>query len=469
MGGRSGRGTGDTGGDQRADTVVEMAYARAWDLQARMPWRPLTAEAARQRDTAGEPYVVVYRIAGRDTPLEVRLVSWRDHYVGIWLYDAQGRRTDELDLRLLDDESRLLHRRVRQWRYPGPQTAEFDDECPRFERELFPDGRGSVTQEPRGARGTMLVTVPGADVQRWQARPGFDAWPVVAALWERLPGPVALRAAELPPNEGAPETAETAETAEAAETAGGACDAPAACWRPPRPARPGPLDALFRPGTHLSDGYHAEMTVLQPSRTGTLRVPSGLLAVSGPDALVGERPALTIPVPPGEHVLEQARVRVGYDCEWSGGRVTRTDTTAVRLRVGERPAASWEMALGPDDDPRLLGENELFGFATDSATGCFADAGAWPSLHRLFERHLVQGEPDAGEDITDSLYLLRTRDEASGGELVAFATTGDGTYPVWVGRCADGEVAEVVVLVDGMPTVLRDAGADGTRPAPAPA
>ncbi|WP_311137212.1 DUF4241 domain-containing protein [Streptomyces sp. I6] len=125
------------------------------------------------------------------------------------------------------------------------------------------------------------------------------------------------------------------------------------------------------------------------------------------------------------------------------------------------------MGLGPDDDPRLLGENEIFGFCTDGATGCFADAGARESLHRLFERHLVHEEPGVGEDIPDSLYILRTQDEASGGELVAFATTGDGTHPVWVGRSADGDLAEVVVLVDGMPTMLQDAGADGAKTAPA--
>ncbi|MCX5199224.1 hypothetical protein OOK31_35990 [Streptomyces sp. NBC_00249] len=48
------------------------------------------------------------------------------------------------------------------------------------------------------------------------------------------------------------------------------------------------------------------MTVVEPRRTGTLRVPSGLLAVSGPDDL-----------------------------------------------------------LCPDDDPRLFGEDEVFGFDTD--------------------------------------------------------------------------------------------------------
>ncbi|OEJ30410.1 DUF4241 domain-containing protein [Streptomyces subrutilus] len=431
------------GGEQGPGTVVEVAYALAWDLEARAPWRPLSVKAARERDVAGLPYVVTYRIPGQEVPLEVRLVSWRDHYVGLWAYDDQGRRTDELDLRLLDDPTRLLSRRTRKWRYSGPEMAEFDDACSRSEMELFPNGKGSVSHEPEGAGGGRLVTPPRADTRRWQGRPDFDDWPVVAARRRGLPEPVTLRAAEV-----------------TSTTPDDSSGAPATCWRPPRPAQPGPLDAFFRPGTRLSDGYHLEMTVVEPRQTGTLSVPSGLLAVSGPDDLHGEGPAITVPVPPGTHVLEEGLVQAVYDCEWSKGRTTRTATTAVRLRVGETPAETWEMGLGRDDDPRLLVEDEVFGFNTDGATGCFADAGAWASLQELFERHLVRGEPGAGEDISDSMYLLRTRDGASGGELVAFATTGDGTYPVWVGRCADGEVAEVVVLVDGMPTVLDPDGAD---------
>ncbi|CAM5607541.1 DUF4241 domain-containing protein [Streptomyces avidinii] len=79
--------------------VVEVEYARAWDLEARAPWRPMSVGEARERDAAGLPYVVVYREPGREVPLEVRLVSWRDHYVGLWVYDAQGRRTYDLDMR----------------------------------------------------------------------------------------------------------------------------------------------------------------------------------------------------------------------------------------------------------------------------------------------------------------------------------------------------------------------------------
>lgn len=144
-------------------------------------------------------------------------------------------------------------------------------------------------------------------------------------------------------------------------------------------------------------------------------------------------------------------------------QVTRTDTMAVRVLLSDTPAATWEMAFRPDDDPRLLRENGIFGFDTDGATGCFADAGAWEPLLALFEKGLIQGDPnldpDVYEDINDSMYLLRTRDHASGGELAAFATTGDGTYPVWVGRCEAGEVVGVVVLVEGMPELLPESGA----------
>lgn len=63
------------------------------------------------------------------------------------------------------------------------------------------------------------------------------------------------------------------------------------------------------------------------------------------------------------------------------------------------------------------------------------------------------------EDIDNSTYLLRTRDQASGGELAAFATTGDGTYPVWVGRSDAGEVVGVVVLIEGTPELLPETAA----------
>ncbi|PKT71309.1 hypothetical protein CW362_19885 [Streptomyces populi] len=430
--------------------VVVVGYAQAWDLEARMPWRPLSVAEAGERDAAGLPYVVVYRAAGREAPLEVRLVSWRDHYVGLWVYDAQGRRTCHLDMRLLDDPARLLRRYTAGWTYTGQEMAEFDGACPRITVELFPDGKGRRTEEPQGKGGGSHVTVPRVrDEERWMNRPAFGAWPLLSAQVHGLTEPPVF---------------EITEGGAAADDASGS--APVTCWRPPRPARPGPIGELFRPGLRVTDGYHPEMTVVEPRRiAGTLRVPSGLLAVSGPDVYRGDGPHITVPVPPGEYVLEEALARHTYHCEWEGSEVTRTDTMAVRVLVSESPAATWEMGRRPDDDPRLLREDGIFGFDTDGATGCFADAGAWEPLLGLFERGLIQGDPDLDpdvyEDISDSMYLLRTRDRATGGELAAFATTGDGTYPVRVGRSEAGEVVGVVVLVEGMPELLPESTAAG--------
>lgn len=399
---------------------------------------------ARERDAAGLPYVVVYRAAGREAPLEVRLVSWRDHYVGLWAYDAQGRRTYDLDMRLLDDPTRLLRRYTVGWSYTGPEMAEFDEACPRVTVELFPDGRGRRTEEPQGKGGGSYVTVPRVrDDERWTDRPACGEWPLLSAQVHGLTEPPVFVITE------------------AANDSSGL--APATCWRPPRPAQPGPITELFRPGVRVTDGYHPEMTVVEPRRIGALRLPSGLLAVSGPDSDDGNGPHITVPVLPGEYVLEEAQARHTYHCEWEGSQVTRTDTMALRVLINDIPAATWEMALRPDDDPRLLRENEIFGFDTDGATGCFADAGAWEPLLALFEKGLIEGDPDLDpavyEDINDSMYLLRTRDQASGGELAAFATTRDGTYPVWVGRSEAGEVVGVVVLVEGMPELLPESGA----------
>ncbi|KOY56664.1 hypothetical protein ADK59_18020 [Streptomyces sp. XY332] len=90
----------------------------------------------------------------------------------------------------------------------------------------------------------------------------------------------------------------------------------------------------------VTDGYHPEMTVVEPCRVGTLRVPGGLLAVSGPDADDGDGPRITVPVPPGEYVLDEARVRFSYPCEsWdaesrTGGRELSHEEARARDAPG---------------------------------------------------------------------------------------------------------------------------------------
>ncbi|MEV0491225.1 hypothetical protein [Streptomyces atratus] len=308
------------------ESVVLLSYAEGWDLAARALWRPLTPEAATARDSAGLPYTVAYWITGRNEPVEVRLVSWQDHYTGVWVYDEQGRRTHRLELRLLDD-GRLFHRQVENWLYATPDMPEFDRTCARTKLRMHPGRRGRTSWEPQGDAGSRFDTL--ADVTEEQQRlavPGFADWPLFSAEQQGLAGPLVFRNAEAPE--------------------GRAVGRPEDAWRTPRPAGPGHLDALFRPGTRMSTRDFPAMTVLEPSRCGTLRVPGGLLAVDCPGN--DEGPRITVAVPPGEYVLEEAQVTVGYDCEWTGGWVTRTDmlqaTTPGEPRGAEptaRGAAAW--------------------------------------------------------------------------------------------------------------------------------
>ncbi|MFJ9945138.1 DUF4241 domain-containing protein [Streptomyces erythrochromogenes] len=420
--------------EREPGTVVEVGYAQGWDLTARAPWRPLSAEEARERDAAGLPYVVEYRIPGREAPVEVRLVSWPDHHVGLWVYDEQGRRTHQADYRLLDGD-RLLTRTTRIWRYGGPETAEFDAEAPRVTYTLHPDTRGIVSHEPRGSKGSRrdtLADVP--DEEKWRDRPAFGDWPVISAQVQGLAEPVSLRAAVVAGREG------------------GSGAEPAGLWRAPRPGTAGPVDALFRPGTRMATRHHPDMTVVEPRRMGTLNVPSGLLAVDCPLSASG--PRLTVGVPPGEYVLEEGQIAFGYHCVYDDRWVDTTEPTAVRVRVGEEPAVSWEMALAPEDDVRLLEDGHMYGFGTDAATGSFADAGAWVPLQERFRQAMDRHDADLAEDLTGSVHLLRTREPVSGAELVAFAVCSDGYHPVWVGRSADGDVVGVVVVVDWLPDLV---------------
>lgn len=403
-----------------AGMVVEWGYAEDWHPATRTPGRALSAEEARERDAAGLPYAVLQQVPGREVPAVVRWVCWRTGLVEIWAYDEQGRRTLQADLSLLADEGRLLNRRLISWRHPGPETTESAPECPRTVIEIDSDGTGRISHQPEGMRGSSLeaaVTVP--QEQRWSARPGFGTWPPLAPEGH-LPDWVREYLAAA----GTPEEV--------------------AVWRrePSRMYSREDFGVLFRPGTVMESPYAGEMTSVEPGPAGTLCVPSGLLAVSCP--LEEDGPHFALAVPPGEYPLDVARA------EMAGG----TEATAVRVRLGEAPAVSWEMALRPGDDTRLLREGEAYGFGTDGAMGAFADAGAWAPLQQRFVVAVTdRGDEGWMKEDAGSAFFRRVRGPGSGVGLAAFAVGSDGTHPVWVGRSASGDVVGVVVLVDGMPAL----------------
>ncbi|WAZ19140.1 DUF4241 domain-containing protein [Streptomyces cinnabarinus] len=397
----------------RQDDVVTVSYAVGWDAGARRAFGSLTRTQAQERDGEGEPYVVLHRVPGRAVPAEVHLVAWRDHFVGQWVYDEAGRRTHEIDLRLLDDD-RLFLRQYVERRYAAPEQPDLAPDAWRLRVELLPGERGRKVLEERGQDGGSFHTL--ADVpeeQRWYDRGEFG-----------------VRA-----------TADPAPLPEGAEATAGGAEEPVSLWRPPRPMRlEESVDDLFQPGNPYPVEPWEKTRTAAPRHIATLRVPTGRLAVSDPH---DHKPReLTERIPPGEYALETAVV-VG-EGEYGGDRFPVTEEPAVRLRIRDEPAAAWELALSEGEDPRLLLDGHAYGFSTDGAAGSFADAAAWETLSAKVGRYYKEQDTDACESIGEG--HLRATDEATGADLVSFYTGGDGTWPVWLGRSGSGELVSVVVI-----------------------
>jgi len=191
---------------------------------------------------------------------------------------------------------------------------------------------------------------------------------------------------------------------------------------------PSAVAELFRPGTrHVLDT--GEPAVAATQLAGVLHMPTGRLLAVDPSWLYLGPPSgvapFTASVPPGDYPLTLALV------VWSQTRVA-----AAKLTVRDEPAASWEMALRPGQDPATLPENHFFGVGVDTATIALFDAVALSTMVRR-----VEEEPTAF-DIAERKRSVELVDPASSANVIAFETGwGDGSYPVWIGRTRDGSVA----------------------------
>ncbi|MEU2924517.1 DUF4241 domain-containing protein [Streptomyces sp. NPDC007251] len=406
--------------------IVEVAYGEGWDPGRAAVLGPVSSAVAAARDAAGQPYAVVLRQEGSHG-LIVAHVAWERHYLGLWVYDARGRRFLEMDLRRLA-EDRLFLAHQRGWAYEDGMP-EFAADAGRVTTRLWPDGSGTRIVEPRGDKGGSLHTT--ADVpeeRRWFPVPAFGRWQGLFAVLG-FPG------------------ADSCELRESPQVHEGETALPN--WRAPQGMRPRHLNELFTAGARFTadEAY----TVRDPIEAGTLHLPSGRLVARDPMYRACEQDAgFTVPVAPGSYPVQLASA--GYTAEHLGRTLVIDEYTAVRVRVSERPAVSWEPALLEGQDERLLRDGEFHGFGVDSGTGCFVDATMAGELGERFRGGRAAGtwkENDHGITIVD--------DPATGTNLIAYPSgRGDGSYPVWIGRDTDGEVAcfvaDMLVLHRATPT-----------------
>ncbi len=422
------------------ERTLDVAYANGWDGPRGVLLGPLSERAAAGRDAAGEPYAVVIKDGGPSgeevgasgclAGVVVLHVDGGRGYVGLWLYDAQGRRVGQADLRRIE-ERRLFLRERRTWRYGSAETAEFAADAGRVTLRWYPDGQRSECVEPEGDRGGSRRSFGSVDVgQQWLPAPEFGQWDrLLPALGLESEGGVRLRTSgdALP---GVPVDLDGT-----------------ANWRAPEPMRPRLLDEQFTPGTRIA--AHGEVYVtLAPHPAGQVHLPSGRLVTRDPTyAACAQDSGFTVTVAPGSYPVEIAFA--AYETERSGRALAIDEITAARVRISDRPTVRWESALLEGQDPRLLGDGEFYGFGVDGGLGSFVDATAAGALGECFF-----DEMGAGRVREDGEGVMTLDDPESGANLIAFPSgRGDGSYPVWIGRDGDGHVtcfvADLCVLHRG--------------------
>jgi hypothetical protein len=410
---------------------LEVSYCEGWDSGTRTATGPLSTALAAERDRAGEQYAVLLSATGQ--PLMIVEVAWRAGCCVVWFLDEQRRRALTADCRLLA-EDRLFVRGGRQWAYTGPDDPEFDDDVTHGEYQIQADGPRSGGATYRGSKNPGIWLVMAQPPDAWLGVPAFGEW---GRLIQAFPEHLAVLGHELSPG---------VRLEDVSDPGGTGLPSAQWPWHPPRPLQPAHLDLLFRPGARLEvstseaiEGVGGTVAVEVP-RLGTLRLPSGALVACDPTYLqpvepdAGEwatksysyrqsRQPFTVTVPPGDYPVVLSRFR------WLRG--SGPIEAAVKVWVSDGPVDSWTMALRAGEDPRTLPDGGFFGFGVDAGTGCFFDAAAASALARQ-TTEFVLGYEQSRE----------LSDDASGANLIAFHSGwGDGSYPVWIGRTAAGDIA----------------------------
>ncbi|MCH0538321.1 DUF4241 domain-containing protein [Streptomyces sp. MUM 203J] len=214
------------------------------------------------------------------------------------------------------------------------------------------------------------------------------------------------------------------------------------------------LDAVFTPGSRLgvrSDDPLTFVEVVEAARVASVRVPSGRLVVDTPwPGDEGAEPReLMVRIPAGSYGVDAAWTEAPY--EFRGEQFSGREVAATRLCVREGAVAVWEMGLARGDDPDRLRQGDELGFNTDTSTGSFGDATAWPALTAPFRRFWEQRRTLPGTLVSRDTESVGggefevVRDEAQGADLISFPAT-EGLSVAWLGRTQDGELSSIVVM-----------------------
>lgn len=194
------------------------------------------------------------------------------------------------------------------------------------------------------------------------------------------------------------------------------------------------FERLFASGSrHPLSGGDATIRLRQES---SLWFPSGRVVAGEPFSFDADDSGFVQRVPPGRYPLVLVLAASG-----ARGYLRAYETiAAARLMIRDEPVVSWEMAVSEGQDVAELGDDEFFGYPVDGGTGGFVDAANITPLCGDDDYHdRLMTVLELGE--TDFVAGTLSDDEDRPFLAVFSSGGGDGYYPTWVGRTADGEVA----------------------------
>jgi Protein of unknown function (DUF4241) len=416
--------TGEENSMTEADAQLDAEYGESWDPQRRALVGLLPAGEAARRHSADEPFAVLLGRHGR--PRVLLEVDGRKDEIVAWCFDEQLRRAFLFEFGTFVP-GRMALLRMAEWQYADGDRPEFDPASPRC-LTTFGEGGAPVVQA-LDAPEAAFRTLEACD--RWVDVPRFGTWaPLVAFLFDAPPERKRHRIVPHSPHRGRVRSSGV----------------------PPVAGRSGPLQpgpemvTAFGPRARFSlapdeDGDAPEV-VVETRAAGMLRMPTGRLVAADPGVLRDGMEAFTDVLPRGRHPVTLAVARF---VEQPG----HVRVAGCRVDVREAPAVSWEQALRPGEDPSTLGDGQFFANGVDAGMLCFFDAAASPGFGELTEdwdlpkglwHELCEAVGPAGSG--------ELEDPETETNLIAFSIGwGDGAYPVWIGRAADGEV--VCVVADG--------------------
>ena len=197
------------------------------------------------------------------------------------------------------------------------------------------------------------------------------------------------------------------------------------------------FERLFAPGTPrmLSRSDVATVRLRQDT---SLWLPSGRVVAGEPFWFDDSESAFVQQVPPGEYPLALVIAMFA-----KGSYLPAHETiAAARLVIRDEPVVSWEMAVCEGQDVSELGGDEFFGYPVGGGVGGFVDAANIAPLCDDHDDYFDRLSVSLKVQETDSTAPSTLTDDEDRPLLVAFSSgNGDGDYPTWVGRTADGEVA----------------------------